>query len=257
MSDSSPTALNPTITNKHVLNDMLKIYLPQFLNMSKEVGPGTSGSLLTPYNGTHVGVQASPDLASPGFFDSTLHGSLYDNPPTEGPSNTYRVPPSSQLHQVLHGMGGRASPGTNSTTHAPSTSAGPSNVDVRMGIEAQEELPEERYGAFREMVSCAIGPSSAVEGGSPNHRRNLMRRQRTEFLRNSRNMDARGSKTVVTTDAQGNVLALRSVLNRAIREIAGRVSDVSLKEFRQHPPMAFQLIEHDIHSQFSFEPAPL
>lgn len=52
----------------------------------------------------------------------------------------------------------------------------------------------------------------------------------------------------ISTDADGNVAALKSVLNRAIRDVARRVLDVSLKEFSQHPAMAFELIALDIHN---------
>ena len=80
-----------------------------------------------------------------------------------------------------------------------------------------------------------------------------MRRQRNEYVRNQRGPNGVPAVTHIPTDENGNPLALRSVLNRAIREVAGRVLDVSVKEFNHHSPMAFQLIEHDIHSKFSFD----
>ncbi|KAG0555811.1 hypothetical protein KC19_3G144200, partial [Ceratodon purpureus] len=94
-------------------------------------------------------------------------------------------------------------------------------------------------------------PSTTV---SPNHRRNAQRRERNEYNRNQRGQNGPDAKTVIPTDASGDVIGLKSVLHRAIREIAGRVLDVSVREFNQHSPMAFQLIELDVHSKFTFDP---
>ena len=121
-------------------------------------------------------------------------------------------------------------------------------------------MPQGRTGALPVSLSPSIISSPPVAftssgmEGSPNHRRNFMRRQRNEFARNQNGRNGPDSKVHIPTDAQGNVTALKSVLNRSIREIAGRVLDVSIKEFNQHRPMAFQLIEHDVHSKFTFDP---
>ena len=104
------------------------------------------------------------------------------------------------------------------------------------------------------IASLSVAFNAAAGEGSPNHRRNFMRRQRMEYLRNQRGQGGPGQRTHVLTDPSGNVTALKTVLNRAIRDIVGRVLDVSLKEFNHHPSMAFELIDHDIHSQFSFDP---
>ncbi|KAG0594198.1 hypothetical protein M758_UG056900 [Ceratodon purpureus] len=89
---------------------------------------------------------------------------------------------------------------------------------------------------------------------SANERRNFMRRERREYLLNQRNHAGEGGKTLIPKDVQGNVIALRTVLHCAIRDIARRVLDVSVKEFNTLPPMAFELIEHDMHSRFAFHP---
>ena len=59
---------------------------------------------------------------------------------------------------------------------------------------------------------------------------------------------------VIPTDEFGNVTALQSVLNHAIRDVAGRVLDVTVKDFRLHSQMSFEMIEHDINSRFAFNP---
>ena len=120
--------------------------------------------------------------------------------------------------------------------------------------------PQGRVPFSQQMMSPSSISSPVVSAttggveGSPHHRRNLMRRQRNEFMRNQRGPNAAAALPRIPTDANGNVTSLKSILNRAIRDTAGRVSDVSLKEFNQHPPSAFQLIEHDIHASFSVDP---
>ncbi|KAG0596363.1 hypothetical protein M758_UG246800 [Ceratodon purpureus] len=95
--------------------------------------------------------------------------------------------------------------------------------------------------------SLPVAVNSGAIGASPYHRRNFQRRQRNEYVRNQRGQNGPDAKTHIPTDESGNVTGLKSVLHRAIRDVGGRVLDVSVKEFNQHPSMAFQLIEHDIH----------
>ena len=106
-------------------------------------------------------------------------------------------------------------------------------------------------------VPVGLGSPSNGHGmdadGSPNDRRNYLRRQRNEYHRNQR-IAGPNWKTHIPTDENGEVTALRTVLNRSIRDIAGRVLDVTVKEFSSHPKISFELIERDIDSKFSFDP---
>ena len=97
------------------------------------------------------------------------------------------------------------------------------------------------------------GPGMEADG-SPNHRRNYLRRQRNKYHKNQRSLGGPNSRTHIPTDENGEVTALRTVLNRSIRNIAGRVLDVTAKEFSSHPEVAFELIQRDIDSEFSFDP---
>ncbi|KAG0596459.1 hypothetical protein M758_UG256300 [Ceratodon purpureus] len=107
-----------------------------------------------------------------------------------------------------------------------------------------------RHATFPSFQLPYVGAES-----SPNQQQNFMRRQRIEYLRNQgRNVGGEGGKTHIPTYAEGNVTALQSVLNRAIRDIVGHMLDVSIKEFRQHPVVPFILIESNIHNQFTFDP---
>ncbi|KAG0594396.1 hypothetical protein M758_UG073900 [Ceratodon purpureus] len=102
--------------------------------------------------------------------------------------------------------------------------------------------------------SVPVGAEGGKEFASPNDRWNFMRRQRAQHLRNLRNRVDADGKTRVTTDEEGNPVDMISVLNRAIRDTTARVLDVTVQEFSQHPALAFELISHDVHSQFSFNP---
>ena len=108
------------------------------------------------------------------------------------------------------------------------------------------------------VLDLALSPAAAYTlgagDGSPNDSRNYMLRQRAEYLRNQRQMGGTYTKTHILTDIAGNVTALKTVLNRSIRDIAGRVLDVIIKEFGQHPQVAFELIDHNINNRFTFDP---
>jgi hypothetical protein len=83
-------------------------------------------------------------------------------------------------------------------------------------------------------------------------RRQLQRRELAEYFHGRRFLN--NKRGLVRTDANGEPLSLKKVLNSAIRDIAGRVLDVSVIQFSEHPAMCFELINHDIHRQFEFDP---
>jgi hypothetical protein len=62
-------------------------------------------------------------------------------------------------------------------------------------------------------------------------------------------------KTQIPTDANGEITALKSVFHRAIRDIAGRVLDLSVMNFNEHPAICLNYINHDLSKQFVFNPA--
>ena len=104
-------------------------------------------------------------------------------------------------------------------------------------------------------VASVVPPVASVQNnsaGSPNDRRNLQKRQRAEYHRNQRNLGV-GARTHVETDDDGNAIGLRTMFHRAIRDIAGRLLDVTSRDFSSHPELAFELIARDIDSKFTFD----
>ena len=119
---------------------------------------------------------------------------------------------------------------------------------------ASRRLPVTPSASVSAVGASVIPNRSPVGFSSENDRRNYLRRQRTEYIRNQRNFNGEGNRTHIPTDALGNVIALKTVLNRSIRDIAGKVLDVNVKEFAHHPAMSFEVIEHDLHRQYTFNP---
>ena len=163
-------------------------------------------------------------------------------------------PPTTGTRRVLMHPRAMLSPpgsGTSRFVHSP-----PTGTTAVRDARHEHQAPSNGVAPVN-VVSAPVGtPPPPVQAslGNPNERRNHMRRLRNEYLRNARNNAATGEKTVVLTDEDGEPTQMRGVLNRAIRDLAGRLLDVTVKEFSSHPKEQFQLIEHDIHSQFTFNP---
>lgn len=116
----------------------------------------------------------------------------------------------------------------------------------------------------------AVGPSGSNTGGDPVPKNTILSRRNTEeaSLLSMRRRDQRRELTdymqhrrhssterhTIRTDKNGEPLVLKQVLNNAIRDIAGRVLDVSIIHFSEHPLFCFELIQHDLDRQFFFEP---
>ena len=223
---STPQA--PSTTN-HAVSDVSTGGATSALPLSRTPSPGPR----------------SPLLASPPSEAVMTTTSIEDMYTSEGPGYTELLPQRSSEH----GCGGV-------NLH---TSQGTSRTTTSQGC-LESRLPH----APTSVAWASLSPSSIYsppvsthavpDEGSPNHRRNLQRRQRNEYRRNQRGPNGTAPKTLIPTDIDGNVSALKAVLHRAIRDVAGRVLDVTVTEFSQHSPMAFQLIEHDIHGLFVFDP---
>lgn len=248
--EGSHTGAQP-LMNMPLLHQMLRVYLPiamrQTPSLGVRSGPVTESRPAT----TPVDIlNDSPFVASPSHFPDTPD--FPKDSPISGPTACGLSPHELNIVRGLLSVG-RVTPPSQDVPSASGTVVPPqanavNEVHVQpSGINAVNALGVD---LTRPPLPVSVGE----QDGSPNHRRNFMRRQRKEYQRNQVNRGINGAKTVVPTDAEGNVIGLKSVLNRAIREIAGRVLDVSVKEFRHHPPMAFELIDHDIHSQFTFDP---
>lgn len=102
--------------------------------------------------------------------------------------------------------------------------------------------------------SMPVPFKSTGDGTGSKDRRNFMRRQRVEYLRNQRCNAGKEEKVRVATDVYGNVTGLRTIFNRAIRDSAMKALDMTSKEFANHPAAAFAEIEQDIDSKFKFDP---
>ena len=236
---------------KHpAVQEMLQIYLPMLQKDKRHnyggLGEGSGVAVSVP-----PGRNATPMVVSPPFVRTTSNHAVASS--SSGGGTPFGAGTGQSVLSMM-GNAGVVSPPLTSPSAPPSTS-------VPAVVEVPTELQRAAFADSIFNVGMRPGPSSQAlqytpvgAEDSPNHRRNFMRRQRMEYLRNLQNQGAEGGKTHIPTDAEGNVTALRSVLNRTIRGIVGRILDVSLKEFRQHPSSSFILIEHDIHNQFSFDP---
>ena len=237
--------------------------------------------MLNMYAATHATISEKPH--DKGNVDN-FTGAMADGLPSSSLRGAARVDPSStpaSASLCSPPRAVRASPASIGAIPSPSQDATVNDIpspvrNTTSGGSLQHTPPSHDRGSTSSPSDLGRGASSSrvplstanvsvltpapvaftvsAGGGSPSHRRNFMRRQRTEYIRNQRGQGGPGLKTHIPTDQSGNVIALKSVLNRAIRDIAGRTLDVSVKEFNHHPAMAFQLIEADIHNQFTFDP---
>jgi hypothetical protein len=61
-------------------------------------------------------------------------------------------------------------------------------------------------------------------------------------------------KVRIPTDDSGDVVGLRIVFQNAIRDIVGRVLDVNVVNFQDHPRVAMDIINQDLQRQFYIDP---
>ena len=55
-------------------------------------------------------------------------------------------------------------------------------------------------------------------------------------------------------DEKGDIIRLRTVFHNTIQNIAGRVLDISIVNFQEHPKVAMDIINHDLKKQFFTDP---
>lgn len=84
-------------------------------------------------------------------------------------------------------------------------------------------------------------------------RRTFQRRHRLEYMQQQRSPN--GGKTIIPSDGARHIMALKTEVHRAIRDMGGRLLDVSLVNFGNHPESTIECIKHDIDRQFLFEPS--
>lgn len=79
-------------------------------------------------------------------------------------------------------------------------------------------------------------------------RRSIQRKAGTALQRARR----RDELVEIVVDEGGDIVANKLAFHSAIRQVAGKVLDVSVIEFSKHPPVAMQWILDDLSQQFTF-----
>lgn len=126
----------------------------------------------------------------------------------------------------------------------------PQSAAASMSITAMRPLSRGPVG----IQDAAAAQLVSMEDMTFKSKRAEQRRVRSEYMRAQRAGSEAAGRTHIPTNSEGKVTALKTVLNRSIRDIAGRVLDLSVIHFNEHPEMGFQLIEHDIDRHFYFDP---
>jgi hypothetical protein len=83
-------------------------------------------------------------------------------------------------------------------------------------------------------------------------RKAFQRKHLADYMQSQKSREER--KTHIPTNANGDITALKSVFHRAVRDIAGRVLDLSIVNFNDHPSICLNYIHHDLSKQFVFNP---
>jgi hypothetical protein len=83
-------------------------------------------------------------------------------------------------------------------------------------------------------------------------RKAFQRKHLSEYMQLQKSPDR--IKTHIPTDMNGDITALKLVFHRAVRDIAGRVLDLSVVNFQDHPSICLNYINHDLAKHFVFNP---
>jgi hypothetical protein len=112
-----------------------------------------------------------------------------------------------------------------------------------IGAATPEEIP------VVQSFQAAPNMSPTVVSAS---RKAFQRKYLSEYMQCQKTPEKKS--THIRTDMNGDITALKSVFHRAIRNIAGRVLDLSIVNFNEHPSIYLNYINHDLSKQFVFNP---